>query len=44
MMVAVRMGIVYSCPEVTIAGDEKAIENLLTDDIYNDILNKIPKR
>ena len=43
-MVAVRMGIKTSAPEVTIAGDKKAIENLLTDDIYQNILNKIPRR
>ena len=43
-MLAVRMGIKYSCPDVTIASDPKTVENLLTDEVYNDILNKIPKR
>ena len=44
MLVATDMGIKTGSDNVTIAGDARATENLLTDEVYNEIMRKIPRR
>ena len=41
---SLQLGIAYSAEQVTIASMNDAVDTVLTDEIYNDILKKIPKR
>ena len=41
---AIKLGIKHHSKNITIMGNMDAIENIITDDVYNNIMNKIPKR
>ena len=41
---SLELGIAYSAEQVTITSLNDSTETVLTEDIYNDILKKIPKR
>ena len=41
---SIEIGIAHHKTEVTVEGDMDAIQNILTDQIYDDVMTKIPKR